>query len=485
MGTLIAVLNKRDENAAETAVSMLKTIRTQKVEAFGIASPTTIRIEKTLEALQNQQVNSHLIIGHVFSRILDLDKPQPVRLENASLVFEGRTYPPIKKMSDAEAIAGKLKHNCEAAAQTLIKETEGDYAFVIAETSKLIAGRDTMGIRPLYYGENKSLAALASECKALWRIGIEEADSFPPGHIVFADRNGFIFKPVKTLAYSKAKGITMGAAARQLETLLEHSILERISGLKEVAIAFSGGLDSAAIAFLAKRSNANVHLIHVSLENQLETEHAKKAAEELKLPIHVYLFKEENLEESIPKVVGLIEEPDSVKTSIGIPFYWTAEKAAKTGFKVMLAGQGADELFGGYRRYIDYYLLHDDEKTRKKIFEDIITLHETNLERDTKICNFHSVELRLPFVTYKVAEFALDLPIRLKLGLQQDTLRKLVLRRVEKNLGLPEFIVNKPKKAIQYTTGINNILKKIAKRKQLTVNDYLLKVFQEERQKRI
>src|SRR4030065_488519 len=66
-------------------------------------------------------------------------------------------------------------------------------------------------------------------------------------------------------------------------------------------------------------------------------------------------IKDSDVETVLLKVVELIEEPDPVKASIGVPFYWVAEKAAEAGLKVMLAGQGADELFGGYQRYVKEY----------------------------------------------------------------------------------------------------------------------------------
>ena len=479
MRALIAILHKRGENVTNTAITMLKTLKPKKTEDLGIASPTIIKIAKTLKALQTSKIDSHIIIGHIFSKTLDTDKPQPMKLENATLVFEGRTYPLTKNPSNIEAIAKELQQNHEKEAETIIKEIEGNFAFTIAEPSRLIAARDPLGIQSLYYGENADLAALASERKTLWKIGIKEPYSFPPGQIALINRNGFKFKPVKTLTYSKPKQLTIHEAAEELQTLLQHSVKERVSELKEVAVAFSGGLDSSIIAFLAKKSNTNVHLIHVSLDNQPETEHAKKVAEELKMPIHIHLFRREDVEAVVPKVLEIIEEPNPVQTSIGIPFYWTAEKTAEMNLKVMLAGQGADELFGGYSRYVDDYLLHGKETARKKMFKDVTKLHETNLERDTKICNFHDVELRLPFATYRIARFALDLPLELKIEPKKNTLRKLVLRKVAINLGLPKHVVEKPKKAIQYTTGINNSLNRIAKKKGLTVNEYLQKTFKE------
>jgi asparagine synthase (glutamine-hydrolysing) len=127
--------------------------------------------------------------------------------------------------------------------------------------------------------------------------------------------------------------------------------------------------------------------------------------------LEIHLFREEDVENVLPKVVEIIEEADPVKASIGVPFYWAAEKTAESGFKVMLAGQGADELFGGYQRYVNNYLLHGKEAVTKTMFNDVVGLYESNLERDVKICSFHDVDLRVPFVSYQIAEFAISLPV--------------------------------------------------------------------------
>jgi asparagine synthase (glutamine-hydrolysing) len=477
MGAIIAIINKKGENATETAVAMLKMLKHKGVDAFGIASSTSVKIEKSTEALWNRDVDSPVVVGHAFSRIFTHDKPQPIKVDDATLVFDGRIYP-TKEVSDAEVVAKKLEKNRKEAIKKLISESEDCFAFAVAEPEKIVAGRDIMGIHPFYYGENTDFAALASKRKALWRIGIKTVNLFPPGNMAFVDRNGFKFKPVKTLAYSRAKQITMQVAAKKLQKLLQHSVKERVSGLSKVAVAFSGGLDSSIIAFLAKNSDLDVHLIHVSLENQPETEQAKKAAEKLELPIHFYLYDEEDVGKVLPKVLWLIEEPDTIKASIGIPFYWIAEKTAEMDFKVMLAGQGADELFGGYQRYVHDYLTYGGEKLRETFFNDIIKMHETNFERDFKICNFHNVELRLPFATYQIAKFATDIPVELKIEMKDNGLRKLVLRQVAENLGLPQSIVKKPKRAIQYATGVNKTLKKLATMKGMPMKEYIQETFQ-------
>jgi asparagine synthase (glutamine-hydrolysing) len=406
------------------------------------------------------------------------DKQHCIRLGDATVLFNGRIYSPTSGSSGTEIIAKKLqKADPLKASEAFLREVEGDFAFVIAEPERIIAGRDPVGIQPLYYGENQSIAAFASNREALWILGIDEVQSFPPGHVVFASRDGFKFKPAKTLAYSEPKQITMREAAEILQELLEHAVRVRVSGVKDVAVAFSGGLDSSVVAFLAKKCQANVHLVHVSLENQPETEEAKKTADALDLPLQVHLFREEDVEKVVPKVVELIEEPDPVKASIGVPFFWAAEKTAASGFKVLLAGQGADELFGGYQRYVNKYLLHGAEKVRKTMFDDVVGIHASNLERYMKICSFHNVELRVPFGAYQIAEFALALPVELKIEKRADTLRKLVLRKTAENMGLPPSVTEKPKKAVQYSTGINNALKKIAKKQKTTTAEYVKKLF--------
>jgi asparagine synthase (glutamine-hydrolysing) len=406
------------------------------------------------------------------------DKQHLVRLADAAVVFDGRIYSPARRFSGVETIAKRLQQADHVkACEVFLKEVEGDFSFIIAEPERIVAARDPVGVQPLYYGENRTVAALASNRRALWKLGIGEARSFPPGHLALVSREGFKFKPVKTPVYAQPKPVAMQEAAGTLQKLLERSVRMRVLGTHEVAVAFSGGLDSSVVAFLAKQCHVDVHLMHVSLQNQPETEDAKRAADALKLPLQVYLFREADVEKVVARVVELIEEPDPVKASIGVPFYWTAEKAAKADFKVLLAGQGADELFGGYQRYVNEYLLHGEDAVRKTMFNDVVRVHESNIERDVKICRFHDVELRLPFASYQIAEFALALPMELKIERKADSLRKLVLRRVSENIGLPASITEKPKKAVQYATGINAALKKIAKKQKATVREYVNNLF--------
>jgi len=478
MSAITAVLQKKGEDATKTTLEMLKTMKGTNIEAYGIGSGATIEIKKALDQSQNFKTESSINVGYAFSRILDRDRPQPLHLQDATMVFDGRIFPADELKCDAEIFALRLRRNRDESAKTFIQQTEGDFAFAVAEQERLIAGRDSLGLRPLYYGENDVLASLATDRKALWKIGIQHVESFPPGHVALIDISGFKFTLARTVAHSEPKKVTMETASRRLRTLLERAVRERVAGLREVAVAFSGGLDSSMLAFLANKTRVRVELVHASMRNQGETEYAKRMADELQLPFHSVSLTEDNVLEALPIVLSLIEEPDPVKASIGIPFYCAAEKAAEMKIRVMLAGQGADELFAGYKRYVDDYIRHGREKAEEAIFRDIVEMHRNNFERDIKICNFHGVEMRLPFATYDIARFAVDLPVELKIQPKESTLRKLVLRDVARKLELPQLIVERPKKAVQYSTGVNQSLKRAARLNHRTLKQYVQEKFQ-------
>lgn len=474
MSALVAVLNKHGGNVVQQALEMIDALELDS-ETFGVASPNTIQTETSLDALRKSDLESSTAIGCAFSRIQSHDKPQLMQLADATMVFDGRTY--RAKTGKSETVTKVLGQNLEKGATELVKKTDGGFAFAIAGCEKIVAGRDTLGVRPLYYAETRDFAALASERKALWRIGLNDAISFPPGTVSHVGRCGFNFNVVRRIPYCEPKQVAIQTATHELRKLLEHSIKETTTSLNEVAIAFSGGLDSSIIACLAKRTVPNVLLVHVSIENEPEIECAKQAAQALKLPLYLSLHEENEVKKMTSKVVRIIEQPDPIQVNIGIPLYWVAEKTAEMSCHVMLAGQGADEFFGGYRRYLDDYLRRDKETVQKAVFTDIVRMYESNLERDFKICNHFAVELRLPFATYAMARFALRLPLKLKMERKDNTLRKLVLRRVAKNLGLPASIANKSKSAVQYTTGVNRTLKRLAKKEGLSMTEYCRKTF--------
>ncbi len=476
MKVTVAVLDKHGDSAVTTVLNVLQSFDVGQVSHFAVVTPKKGFFEKPLGIVNRQGLDTSAVLGCISTRPIASSSYDFLQLEEAAVAFEGRVYAPVPKTALTEQLTKETQH-CETALQTLIEQADGDYAFWMLKEGWIAAGRDPIGVQPLYYGENRDIAAYATNRKALWRLGIESPLSFPPGTLGFADKDGFKFKPIKTLSYKAPEQITLDQAAVELQALLVESVKCRVQGLKEVAVAFSGGLDSSVVAFLATKQGVKVNLLHVSLENQPETEEAIEAAEALDLPMQIHLYKDSDVEATLPQVIELIEEADPIKAAIGVPFYWAAEQAAEAKVKALLAGQGADELFGGYQRYVNEYCKDGAEKVRRAMFNDVVGIHESNLERDLKITGFHDVELRCPFASFEVAEFAMGLPVECKIENKPDTLRKLVLRKVAQNLGVPAVIAGKPKKAVQYSTGINDAVKRIAKKQDKTVNEYIGELF--------
>lgn len=480
MKTTIAVLNKKGENTTHALINALKTIHPEKNTQFGIITPSMKVPETNIDKLCRQNLNSSTAFGYAVSASNSLFELHLEKRGDTTIALEGATYAPTTETSLKKIIESKI--DCTKTAIEFLADAEGEFSLRIIESNKIIAARDVIGVKPLYYGENTEIAVLASNLKSFWNLRIQEPKSFPPGHLAVLTSKGFKFEPVKTLTNSRPEPTTLEDAARSLQELLEYSVKVRVHRSERVGVAFSGGLDSSVVACLAKKYCSDVQLIHVSLENQSETEDAWKAAEELDLPIQIHLFKESEVEKTIPRVLEIIEDPEPLKINVGIPLNWVAEKAAEAKIRILLAGQGADELFGGYQRYVKQYLLEGDEKVRETFFKDILSLDETNIERDEKIFAFHDVSLRLPFASFEIAEFALGLPTKLKFENKPDSLRKLVLRKMAENIGVPEIIAQRPKKAVQYSTGISDVLKKIAKKHNTTLGQYLNEIFQKQKE---
>ena len=479
MGALVAAVNKKRENVVPTVVAMLRELKHRGNDCHGIATPDSVITASSIEELDLKNCSSAVALGHNLSCILPRDQPQPVQGKGFTVVFEGRMFPApiLPDLPEVREIVAELGSNPLRNASHIINKLDGSYVFAVAESKKIVAGRDVFGATPLYYGENDTVCAVASERKALWKIGINDVMSFPPGHLAVMNARGFSFRQVKALRKPPQKTVDMETAARALQLLLLESTRKKVSDLEAMAVAFSGGVDSSVVAVLAENVGLDVQLVSVGLEGQREVLFAEEAAEAFGLPLHLQTYTVNELEETLADVLWLIEEPHVINACIAVPFYWLAETASKLGYPILLAGQGADELFGGYQRYLTEYGESGVEAVEQKMFHDIENAYRANFQRDNQVCSFSGVELRLPFIDRDVVDFALRLPLRLKLNSVEDRLRKRVLRRVAHNLKIPSFMSDKPKKAVQYTTGVTKALQRLAKDEGLTLREYVKKTF--------
>jgi len=328
---------------------------------------------------------------------------------------------------------------------------------------------------------NNGIFAFASERKALWEVGINETHSLPPKYML---HNQELVELPGRLSWknnhsiSRSEIVTPPPKKHLQETLKNHiqeSVQKRTLGLDKVGILFSGGLDSTLLAVICADLGIETDLYAVGSEGSPDLLFAHNVSRDIGLPLHTRIVDEQVVREYSPPVLNAIEEWNVMKLGVGMTAYLAAEMAHQQGQRVILSGQGADELFAGYHRYLDFYQ-EKGEKAQEDLQEDVENLYHVNLERDDKVTMAHSVELRVPYLDLQIINMALDIPMYYKINGPEDNRRKCILREVARELGVPPEIVNRPKKAAQYGSGIHKILRKKVLKDQVYM-DNLKKTF--------
>ena len=200
MKVTVGVLDKRGTDAVGKVLDVLQELGVEQPLHFGVVSPMKSVLDKNLELLSRQSPESSTAVGCISTKPTSRSY-EFLQLTDASLVLQGKVYSAIPKTAVLQQLAKEPEH-CEAILQTLLEKADGDYAFLMLREGWLAAGRDPVGVQPLYWGENPRFAAVATNRKALWMLGIENPVSFPPGNLAFINREGIQFKPVKTLSFS-------------------------------------------------------------------------------------------------------------------------------------------------------------------------------------------------------------------------------------------------------------------------------------------
>ncbi|NIA11687.1 MAG: asparagine synthetase B, partial [Nitrospiraceae bacterium] len=170
---------------------------------------------------------------------------------------------------------------------------------------------------------------------------------------------------------------------------------------------------------------------------------------------------------AIPQVIGAIESTNPVAVGIGICMYFVSQCAHTNGIRFLVTGQGADELFAGYKRYEQAF---DDGILDHELEKDVLAL-PAQIKRDVAVAQLNHVELYMPMLD--LVDIATRIDVKLKMHKEgSNYIRKYILRKVSEQY-LPAELVWAPKKAVQYGTGIQNALHRMARKRGLGQEDLL------------
>ena len=342
----------------------------------------------------------------------------------------------------------------------VVEEFDGDYSLAYWEGKKVYLARDVLGVKPLWFAHDKSFA-FASEKKVLERIGYSNVEEVDPKKILvyeiyknklsFIERNFFSLSPEK----KNEKKIK-----EDLLKLLINSVKKRIPE-KRLGVLFSGGIDSALIALILKQRGVDFTCYTAAFEEKGIKEaddlvYSERVAKELGLKLKSVKIGFKDLQEYLKKIIPLIEDSSVVGVGVALPFYLACERAKKDGIKVILSGLGSEEIFAGYERHIK------SKDINAECLWGLKQMHQRDLYRDDVVTMAHTMELRVPFLDKELVDYALKVSGKRKIN---KGYKKVILREIAEELGLPKYIAWRKKKAAQYGSGFDKGIKKLSKRK--------------------
>lgn len=331
-----------------------------------------------------------------------------------------------------------------------VADLDGMFAIAISADDDVVLARDPIGIKPLYLGNFDGGTVFASELKVL-PIGTTEVAALPPG-CLWSESTGL--RRYHELVAPPVVPGTLAEHAARVRTALEQSVERRLIADVPVGAFLSGGLDSSAIAAIARSRVDRLHTFAVGLEGSDDLVAARAVAEHLDTDHHEYVIGLDEVAAELPAIVAALESFDQDLVRSAVPTWFCARLAAEH-VKVIVTGEGADELFAGYRYHRDIARAHGPEGLRAELHRSVTALHDVNLQRVDRMTMAHSIEGRVPFLDLEMIDVGLSVPVEHKLP--PDGPEKLVLRTAVADL-LPDVAAWRTKAQFDEGTGIADVL---------------------------
>ena len=381
--------------------------------------------------------NGH-ILSHERLSIIDLHSgKQPIQgSSTAWMIHNGEIYNhqelrqgilkdhTFRTKSDSEVIV----HLYEKFGYDFVDMLDGDFAFVVIDGDDYIAGRDPLGVKPLYYGmDERGRMYFASEMKPI-ADQCKTFSTFPPGHY-YTPSTGFV-------KYYKPEYEDFTKADKELDlSLIREKLTEatrkRLMSDVPIGVLLSGGLDSSLTSSIAarllKEKGKELHSFSIGLDADApDAKAARKVAEFLGTKHHEVHFTIEQGIAILDKLIWHLETYDVTSVRASTPMYFLSKAITDLGVKVVLSGEGADEIFGGYLYFRNAPSTVDFQK---ETIERVQKLFTADLLRADKSTMAHGLEARVPFLDKAFLDAAMLIKGEEKQPKTYDGVEKYILRK--------------------------------------------------------
>lgn len=321
-----------------------------------------------------------------------------------------------------------------------LNKIRGVFAAAWSDGKRLIAARDPIGVRPLFYKKNiMGGITLASEVKAL---GDGKCQIFPPGHFYDSYLDNFV------CYYPCYWPITL-QKDNNIKTSFIDAIKKRITNTdRDVGFLLSGGLDSSLVAAVAnKMIEGPINTFSIGTLDSPDLLAARKMAHFLNSNHHEVIFDFQEGINNLSNVIYSLESYDTTTIRASTPMWllckWIKEN---TSCRVILSGEGSDELLGGYKYF---KLAPDDDSFLFETQRRLGYLHQFDVLRTDRCTAAHGLEVRVPFLDRDFIDEVMNLDVSLKRTKEE----KKVLRDLFDDGTLPHDILRRPKDAFSDAVG--------------------------------
>ena len=350
---------------------------------------------------------------------------QPFVKDNEMLICNGEIYNhrdfrdgTEKSNSDCEVLLPMIRDHGMMKTLDLIN---GDFAFVWTNGKRIMAARDPVGVRPLFYtryAENS--IAFASEVKALLFLN-SEIHIFPPGHMYDSYINDFVCYHT---GYWRVNKYIKSGFQRQLRETLEHAVHDRIENTeRDIGFLLSGGLDSSLIASIATKKLGKIRTFSIGLEGSPDLEAARTVAKYLDTDHTEVKFTPAEGIAHLNDVVHSLESYDTTTVRASTPM-WLLCKYIKqnTPCRYIFSGEGSDEILGGYLYFrnapnVDEFACENMRRLR--------LIHQFDGLRADRCAGAHGLDLIVPFLDKNFIDFCMTINQNEKMvGMEKRILRE-------------------------------------------------------------